>query len=231
MSYRAVVFDLFGTLVDSFSAGEYERVLWEMADVIGAPRADFTRVWLSTFVERATGVFASPEASVEGVCRALELRPEPDLVAAAGRIRFAYTGRSLVPRPGALETLAELRARGYRTGLVSDCSAEVPILWPDTPFAPLIDVAVLSCAVGLKKPDPRIYRLACDRLGVDPEECLYVGDGGSRELTGAARVGMHPVLIRAPDEAPDAHRLDAEEWSGPTVSALCEVLALVGGKR
>jgi len=51
-----------------------------------------------------------------------------------------------------------------------------------------------------EKPDPRIYHLALERLKVKPQDCLYVGDGSSHELTGARKVGMHPVQIHVPDE-------------------------------
>ena len=59
-----------------------------------------------------------------------------------------------------------------------------------------------------------------------PGECLYVGDGLSDELTGAANVGMHPVRIHVSyeDTFRDEH---AQEWAGPSVSALEEVLTLV----
>jgi phosphoglycolate phosphatase-like HAD superfamily hydrolase len=70
--------------------------------------------------------------------------------------------------------------------------------------------------------------IMCEQLAVNPQACLYVGDGSSRELTGASRVGMHAVLIRVPyEDSDDAHRLDAEEWQGSTVSALEDLLALV----
>jgi len=61
-----------------------------------------------------------------------------------------------------------------------------------------------------------------------PEQCLYVGTGGSRELTGASRVGMRPVLIRVDYESfLDAYRPDALEWTGPIISDISEVLGLV----
>ncbi len=131
------------------------------------------------------------------------------------------------PRPGALDVLARLRSEGYQTGLVSDCSGEVPAVWGGTPFAPLFDATVFSCVAGIKKPDPRIYRMALSRLSVTARECLYIGDGNSRELTGALEVGMHPVLIRDPAESADAHFIDREEWHGETISSLMEVLDLV----
>jgi putative hydrolase of the HAD superfamily len=63
---------------------------------------------------------------------------------------------------------------------------------------------------------------------VKPEDCLYIGDGDSQELTGAANVGMHPVMIRAAYEDETQPRLtNKEEWAGLVISSLKEVLNLV----
>ena len=119
---------------------------------------------------------------------------------------------------------------GYKTALISDCSAETPESWTDTPLESLMDVTAFSCVAGIKKPDPRIYHLACERLGVNPQDCIYVGDGSSRELTGASQVGMHAVLISVAYEevfdSYDAYRREARDWKGPVISALSDVLAL-----
>ena len=140
-------------------------------------------------------------------------------------MRFEYSRLALIPRPGTIDALKRLRELGKKIGLISDCGGDIPVLWPETPFAELIDEAVLSCTVGLRKPDPRIYELACDRLGVSPDRCLYVGDGGSNELTGADAAGMHAVLIRASyDDEADERR---EAWAGLRISSLSEVLAII----
>ena len=134
------------------------------------------------------------------------------------------------PREGAVEVLTYLKSNGYKTGLISDCSDAVAKVWQNMPFAPFIDVAVFSCLVGFTKPDSRIYQVVTEQLKVEPQSCLYIGDGGSQELTGAAQVGMHPVLIRVPDEdITDMYRLDAEResWNDPVISSLREVLDLL----
>jgi len=113
----------------------------------------------------------------------------------------------MVPRSDAIETLSHLKYEGCKIGLISDCSAEVPAIWKDTPFVKLIDVAIFSCLVGMKKPDPQIYQLTMNQLGIRPQEGLYIGDGSSQELTGASQVGMQAVLLRLTDEeGADAHR-------------------------
>lgn len=230
MKYEAVIFDLFGTLIHNYSIREYISILRQMASVLSAPPEDYVQLWYDTFNERCTGVFQSPEANIDYLCQKLGVTIEDSQRSLAARIRLDLTVRSMTPVPESIAVLSHLKSEGYKTGLVTDCSAEVPAIWQDTPFAPLIDVTVFSCVVGLKKPDPRIYQLAAERLGVEPEKCLYIGDGSSRELTGAAAVGMHPVLIRDPDEdSTEVHRVDAEaeKWDGPVISSLKDVLTLI----
>ncbi len=227
MKYQAVIFDLFGTLIDNFSLREHQSVLAQMASVLSAPSDDFVQLWFDTFNERSTGVFPSPESNIEYNCRKLGIHPEDTKIKCAAEIRHDFTLRSMTPRADAIETLSHLKSEGYKTALISDCSSEVPVIWKGTPFAPLIDVSVFSCSVGLKKPDPHIYHLAISQLGVEAQNCLYVGDGSSHELTGASQVGMYPVLIRIASEDGDKHQIDREEWDGPAISSLGEVLALV----
>jgi putative hydrolase of the HAD superfamily len=225
--YKAVIFDLFGTLVENFSRGEYEKTLTEMATALGAPPDEFIRLWADTFDLRATGVFHSAEACVEHICQELRVPVTEAQVKQTGRIRLDYTSRNYRPRPGSVEVLTCLKSNGYKTALISDCTAETPLVWQKTPFAPLFNVTVFSCRAGVKKPDPRIYRLATDQLGVKPQDCLYIGDGSSKELTGALQVGMHPVLIRDPNGSVDAHFIDREDWDGTIITSLQEVLNLV----
>jgi len=229
MKHKAVIFDLFGTLVDAFSVQANEGVLAEMAAVLSAPSREIIRLWTrDTFSLRMTGALYTLEANLEHICRALGVPVQADQIAAAVEKRLVFTRRGLAPRADAVDTLTRLKAAGLKIGLISDCSSEVPRLWPDTPFARWVDVPIFSCDMGCKKPNPRIYALACERLGVRPQDCLYVGDGSSQELTGASRVGMTPVLIRVPYEATyDPYRPDADDWQGTTIRALKDVLALV----
>ena len=99
-------------------------------------------------------------------------------------------------QPEVLETLRALKTRGHRLCLVSNADAIDALPWTATPLAPLFDEAVFSCDVRLQKPDPAIYLLAAGRMGARPEDCVFVGDGGSNELAGAKAVGMRTVQAR-----------------------------------
>jgi putative hydrolase of the HAD superfamily len=230
MKYEAVIFDLFGTLIRNFTVEQHEGSLEQVASILAAPAEGFIRLWYSSFKERCTGILQTTEDNIDYVCRELGVEVDDSRRSDAARIRYDLTRNSMVPFPDTIQVLSTLKSEGYRTGLVSDCSSEVPAVWQETPFAPLIDVAVFSCSVGIKKPDPGIYHLAAERLAVRPEDCLYIGDGSSNELTGAAAVGMHPVLLLIPEEDnPGIHRINYEgaDWKGPVIQSLSEVLTLV----
>lgn len=227
MEYKAVIFDLFGTLVDKFPLREHKSALSQMASVLSAPSDDFTQLWFDTFNERGLGVFQTIEENVEYICQKLNISLKDAKVKAAARINLDYTAQGMKLRPDAAEVLSYLKAHGCKTGLITNCGAEIPKILNDMPLAPLIDVVVFSALVGVLKPDPRIYKLATERLAVKPEHCLYIGDGDSCELTGAAQAHMHPILIHDPNEdSANVHRVDceADKWQGPVISSLKEIL-------
>jgi putative hydrolase of the HAD superfamily len=227
MKLKAVVFDLFGTLVDDFSIREHERLLSKMAKVLSAPRDAFAQMWVETFPQRATGLFPTIEANIKHVCQVLGCHVTDTQIKKASAMRLNFVRQKLTPRPGVLDILAQLRFKTYKIGLITNCSPELPKLWPTTPLANLVDVAVFSCLEGVKKPDPKIYMVACQRLGVAPRNCLYIGNGSSHELTGAAAVGMRPLLLRVPYETYDTYRIEVDEWQGPSISDLKEILTIL----
>ena len=224
-----MLFDLYGTLVDAFRSSDSSANVRDMAAALDLPVDDVLPLWQGTFEERETGGFATIGANLRYICRTLGVERDEAQVAAAVDIRTALYRRTLVPRKDSRDTLAALRAAGVRLALVSNAGPYTPEVWRETDLAPLVEVAVISAEARVAKPDPRIYRLALEGLGLAPETCLFVGDGGSHELSGAQRVGLHPVLIRTPgDDLDDPHRAEAKTWQGPTVSNISEVLGLVG---
>ncbi|HEY7559676.1 MAG TPA: HAD-IA family hydrolase [Candidatus Binatia bacterium] len=226
MKINAVVFDLFGTLVDDFvsSVGQMNT---ELAAALTVPLEPFMQLWRQTSEMRTIGAFQTVEDSIEYVCGVMGVEVTAEQMTEAVDIRLRHTRRALEPKSNAVGTLAQLKNQGYKLGLLSNCSIEIPILWQETAFASLIDNPIFSSREGLKKPDPRIYHLACERLGVAPEDCLYVADGENHELKAAAEVGIHPVLIRTSSQETRGEVLrEAREWQGDAVSTLSEVLDL-----
>lgn len=229
--YRAVIFDLFGTLVNNFSTPGYEGALERMALALSLPLIEFKSHWYAVAKNRNVNIPPGPAARIRYICNQLGAGCGEDRINMAVNIRYDYIRQVMQPRTGAREVLISLKRRGLKTGLISDCSEEIPIIWPESPMAPLIDSAIFSCQVGLRKPDPRIYGLAAVRLGVTAESCLYIGDGGSQELSGARDAGMQPVLMRLDADSQEQHLINREKWEGSAIHALEEILRLTGKRE
>lgn len=224
MKYKAVIFDLYGTLVSNVGGTLYDDVLTQTASLLSVPASAFLKMWKETSFTRNTGAFDSIEANIVHICR--ELGVVPKNIQVVVQIRQDYIRNFITnPRPDASEVISRLKSLGYKTGLISNCSPDTPPVWQETPIAQLIDVAIFSSSVGLMKPDPRIYQIAAEQLEVNPSECLYIADGVSNELAGAAEVGMHPVQIKVFGD--ESHYMGQEKWNGPVISSLTEVLSLV----
>ena len=94
------------------------------------------------------------------------------------------------PYPDAVETLTALEPR-FRLGYVTNGNTHPSRLGLDGSFA----AAVLAAECGLMKPDPGIYALAAERLGVEPGACLHVGDHALEDVDAARRAGMRTVWL------------------------------------
>jgi putative hydrolase of the HAD superfamily len=209
---RAVIFDLWNTIA------VWPEDLWaetrpQVAEHLGMSVEEFETRWYGELAHlRELGPMSD-------VLDLFDL--SPDDAERVTALRREVTRRGLVPVPGAVETIAALRDRGLKTGLITVCSDDVVKLWEETDFHGLFDAEVFSAAVGLRKPDPRIYRIALEKLGVEAEDAMFVGDGANDELAGAERVGLIAVGVESPTgELPD-------DWDGPRIRELPELLALV----
>jgi putative hydrolase of the HAD superfamily len=214
---RAVIFDLWGTLVP-FPQHVWDQVLVQIASTLSADLEAFLSAWHADYANRAVG---DVEASFRRVCQHAGVIVDKARIRSVLELRRAVLADMFVPRPDAAPTLRQLRASGYRVGLITNCTSEIPQLWPSSPLSPLIDATVFSCAEGLRKPDAAIYELAGSRLGVNTDDCVFVGDGADGELDGASATGMHAVLLRTDDTHPP------EAWEGPVIERLSDVITLL----
>jgi len=206
-----VIFDLWETLIDwdhEANALMHSRVR-ERVGFDFHERWNLARERYTTPVRTVLAGVGVPEEALDDVCA----------------IRSDFVRHCLVPRPGAVVTLERLRADGWKLGLITVCTEDVELLWPESDFAGLFDAEVFSNSVGLSKPDPRIYLHCCDELGVEPGDAVFVGDGANDELEGARRVGMRAILIHHADRDPIWP--EARDFDGPRVTSIPQVLEVL----
>jgi len=222
---RAVLFDLWGTLVAS-PAELRDACVRAMAADLGVDPFCYADAFCDSHGERFTGATGSLHDTVLSMAERCGGAPDRTAVARAAKRRIDLTRSLLTPSDETLAVLDELRTRGFLLALVTDSSIETPTLWRETPLAPRLDQAAFSCLLGVRKPDPELFLHACEGLGVTPRECAYVGDGGGHELTAATALGMLAVRLRPRDAAASDRYDDDSAFAGAEVAALSELLSL-----
>ena len=219
----AVVFDFYGTLTPVSRAGIWTDHVSRLAAVFGVTPQDVVRALDESYPERFTGALGDVRQTLRTLAARMGVPVRDQQLDEAYRLRQEIQESGFRLRPEALPVIGQLRDRGLRTGLVSDCTSELPEAWPRLPVAAVIDAPVFSCVERMRKPDPRLFRAVAARLGTDPAACLYVGDGGGRELTGSSAVGMRAVLLAGPDWHSNRVYDREKDWDGLRISSLTEL--------
>lgn len=198
-----VLFDLGGVVMDSplHAIARYERDH-------GLPANAVNRVVATAGETGAWARLERGELTVATFCTPFEADCRAQGVTVDSARLMAYVAEAGVPRPQMLEAIRRIRARGLRVGaLTNNWKREEPEddVMRDRLRA-VFDVFIESRVVGLHKPDPRIYTLACDALGVAPARTAFLDDIG-RNLKPARALGMMTIKVDDPDQA--LHELGA----------------------
>jgi putative hydrolase of the HAD superfamily len=147
----------------------------------------------------------------------------PDPVALAWHWNHHFAERSQ-PREGFASFIDAVAQAGLLLGVVTNGPADkqrrkLEVLG----LSGRLGVALISDAVGLAKPDPRIFQRAAEALHVAPSDCVFVGDNPEKDVLGAAAVGMRAIWFRARIPWPDGLK-PAQD----SVTSLGEILPLLG---
>ena len=187
---KIVIFDLFETLVSEFDAGHPSTT--EVAQTLQLSVEDFQREYVNHRPARTTGQL-DYAASLRYIVRKLGGKSSDSTIKTlTERRQSAFTAHLRCIEPDILDMLNEITTSGIRIGLISNTDGSEVLDWINSPLAPFFEVPIFSHAVGMAKPNPHIYQHACKNLGVAPSDCIFIGDGNSDELRGAAQVGMLP---------------------------------------
>ena len=189
--YTAIFFDLFNTLI---SVGDVPKSVGRFtADILGFDHEQWNSACFSAeheicrpteheHVLRSLAKSINPDISLDRVKEATEHRQR----------RFDYA--LLQVRDEVLEVLQQLKAHGIKLGLISNASTAEVAAWPSSPLANIFDKTFFSCDCGFKKPDLAIYHHALKEMATHNVSSLFIGDGGSDELTGAHQAGLTTVF-------------------------------------
>ena len=221
---RAVIFDMYETLVTQFDSPLYYGT--QIAGDLGLTPEEFLPGWRRTEEARATGKLTF-EAVMEQLLRQHNLytpalhRQVVDKRTAIQADCFSHL------HPNILPMLSDLKQKGIKIGLITNCFSEEAKLIRESELFPYFDAPCLSWEEGVRKPDPAIYRTCLHRLGIAPENCLYVGDGGSQELEAARALGMQTIQATWYRQSAFEHKQAAIQPEFAQVAEPMELLELL----
>jgi putative hydrolase of the HAD superfamily len=201
-----------GALLDLYDT--VARTRWrELSDRIsgelGVDVAALYRAYNLTRAERSIGAFDGPEGDMAAIVEAAGLATTPELIASLVAMERRFTEIGVELWEDSLPVVYELRQRGVKTALVSNCSHSTRGIVDRLGLVDAFDEVILSFEVGFAKPDPAIYREALRRVDVEPDRAIFVDDQ-QEYCDGAASIGIETYLIdRTGDATPDenGHRL------------------------
>ncbi|HEX9015329.1 MAG TPA: HAD-IA family hydrolase [Chloroflexota bacterium] len=221
--FSAVLFDLYDTLVWlDVERSNARRV--ELAQTAGLTLEQFMPAWLRSVDDRMLGKGSGLAGHLRDTLGSLGVPASPELIARLLDIEGRRLRESVHPYPETEGLLSELRRRGYRLGLVSNVSDAAAIPIAHLGLDALFDVMVLSHEVGILKPDPAIFLLACERLSVTPDETMFVADGGFGELNASRRLGIFSVMVEQDHQSKDYGASDEFDLKVGSLEALLALL-------
>jgi len=189
---KAVIFDCWHTL---FYTDVKPTPYTQLAERIGRVRDyDFEKIMEKNLeLEEAT-----PEKlpqMVKNLLDDFQIEANDELIKDLSEILCVDLTEYRKPLPGALETLESLKTSGFLLGLISNSSnIEFDSLDKKFGLKDIFDALIVSCRVGLLKPDPRIFELALVKLNVAAGEALMVGDTLQDDILPAQKLGMKTLL-------------------------------------
>jgi putative hydrolase of the HAD superfamily len=196
MRYEAVVFDLGGVVypspLDAFRAYEQEHDL---------PDRFLSEVVLADPEHGSWSRLERGELGFEEFCDAFDAECAAHGGTVSARDLMAAVAAGLEARPAMVAAITSIRDHGLKTAALTNN-------WGDDPSntdrvrstGDWFDLMVESAIEGMRKPDPRIYQLVCDRLGVSPKETVFLDDLGAN-LKPARELGMTTIKVAEPEAA------------------------------
>lgn len=223
--FDVIFFDLFFTLVlPKYNTGRNEN------DVLNMKKDDWEYIFEDSelYLRRATGKVKRPESIVNEVLLKAKIETTNNCKKEIQYLRENRFKNALCSiDPMILDVLENIRKQNIKLCIISNADIIDVMHWDDSPLASIFDDAIFSYEVGAVKPDSRVYKIAMDKMKTTPDKCLFIGDGGSCELSGAKQVGMTTVLTEYLLKRNNKQVLELKRHADYHVKIFSEIISLL----
>jgi HAD superfamily hydrolase (TIGR01509 family) len=204
---RGVIFDLFHTLTARESEWSSHPATYRL---LGVDRRAWDRVLIESSRWRLVGEERDPFTIFRRLADEVGAGLPDERVREVLAIRTQRFRDCFDNIPAAnVAMLRRLRKAGLKLGLLSNADVLDIAAYPGSALSGLFDAEVFSCEARCAKPEPEIYRACLEALGLEAWECVFAGDGGSDELSGARAVGLRTIFVSGVIEELWPERIEA----------------------
>ena len=229
MPIKVLFFDLFFTLVvPKYHKGRNEY------DVPGMTREEW-EIYAEDpvlYTERASGKLKDPKKIIDRITDRIKdnrgiVLSDTDR-AEILHLRTERMKKALLEVDSVvLDTLKNLKNKQLKLCLISNADVIDTAYWGESALSHIFDTTVFSCEAGYLKPEPEIYREALQRMQVRPEQCMFIGDGGSDELKGAKEAGIITVLAGYFIKRDEERLTSLGEWTDYYITDIRDILPVI----
>jgi HAD superfamily hydrolase (TIGR01509 family) len=224
-SYRAVLLDVLGTLVELEPPWPHLRRILRDRHGIEVSQEEAKEAMLAEMAyyrrHHIEGRDAASLAELRRRCAAVlhDCLPGTDRLTTDELTEALLDSLRFVPYPDAAPTLARLRVAGLRLAVVSNWDCSLGNVLAGLGLAGALDAVIVSATAGAAKPDERIFRAALEAVRCESQDAVFVGDSPDVDVEGAQAAGLRAVLL-------DRHRL-ASDGPWERIFSLAELPELV----
>jgi len=198
---KGILFDLMDTLA-YLEEGAYERTQHDVANSLGIDFDQFKWAWDKSRESAQRGLFNTTSGRIKWAANQFqgvignnadrEMAEKIELMAEKIELMWKNEVKLYEETPLLLDTL---KKKKFVLAVISNGPVAMKCLKDLPGIASYLDYFLLSCEVGVSKPGKLIYQRSLDKLGLNPQQCIFVGDGNDQELDGANKLGMYTIKI------------------------------------
>ena len=202
---RAVIFDCYSTLIDIRTNERKEEIFRRLSLYLRYYRVNIAAKNLMSALDQEkeryiqTNSERYPEVDLAVVFRNILKREgldNPSLAESCCKLFRLLSRERFGLFPDSLPVLREMKTNGYPLAVLSDaqkvfCLQEGEMLG----LTQFFDHFVMSTHFGFRKPDPRLFEIACSLMGIPSSEAVYIGNDLEKDVIGAKQIGMQAILL------------------------------------
>lgn len=219
---KALLVDLFGTIIPCPTRKDHRELILSMSREAGLDPKRYEKLWGATYGDRISGVGKDSTGFIRHMLLTKDIRPDESVLRKMAGHWDEYTRSLFVFFPDVEPAISNLRKRGIKIGLLTNCGSNVPEIFSSFEISQMFDSTIYSSSTGHVKPQMDIYTDALQDIGSEPEQTVFIGDGDNGELEGARDAGIFSIKIDRGEIKGDYRITDDQPWD-PTIGSFDEI--------